>query len=672
MDPAEADGPGLAARRAPRPAALGVGIFLAVLLLGALTGAGSATVPAGPLNTSNDTTGPAVGNLTKVDDTTVELTITDDEGVDEGGIDGADLFVSDGRIDNVTVAENGSNATVTVDLAAKLDTDQLGVAVADSASIDDEAGNELDASGDVWRYVDGMDAVAPTIRLFQVDNGSGDRIEATLRTTEDLSETSVRLYGPADRWLTLENFTKPSGISEYVTSVEPPATGSYRVTVVNVTDAHGNTWESGRNEEIAVDVVAPTAVAGVDFGASEGRTIAFDANRSSDDSAIRALEWDFGDGTNATARQPVHTFEPGNYTVTLTVTDTFGNVGTDRLELDLTDGNVSSALVGDPGARASISGDAGASVIVNLPRASAGDPIEIARRSGEPLASTDAVSLDRLTVTLSRNDTLGLGIEATDAAAVSDVAGEGVGEPLGGLTVVHDAADSAFDAVRFRVGVSTDRVDAAGVEPESLELYRYHDGRWSPLATTYLNASNGSHRYRATAPGLSRFAIAPATDETETTPTATPATPTPTETAAPEPAAEVRVAKASLNRSAVPVGGAVTVKATVRNDGDAAAEYTAGLAVDGTVVETRSVAVPPGTSSNVSFAYRPDGNGTRSLTVNGTAAGTLTVGDGGGGNLLGFLGVLPLGLFLDLLTYVGGALTAVFLLLKATALYLGY
>jgi hypothetical protein len=58
--------------------------------------------------------------------------------------------------------------------------------------------------------------------------------------------------------------------------------------------------------------------------------------------------------------------------------------------------------------------------------------------------------------------------------------------------------------------------------------------------------------------------------------------------------------------------------------------------------------------------------------VNGTAADTLTVGEGGGGNLLGFLGVLPLGLFLDLLTYVGGALAAIFLLLKATALYLGY
>lgn len=672
MGAAERGGPAIEARPAEQIAALGVGLLLAVVLLGALAGAGSATVPAGPFNTSNDTTAPAVGNLSKVDDTTVALTITDDVDVDEGSIDGADLFVSDGRIDNVTVAENGSNATVTVDLATKLNTDRLGVAVADGASIYDAAGNELDASGDVWRYVGAMDAVAPTVRIFKVDNGSGDRIEATLRTTEDLSETYVRLYGPADRWLTLENFTKPSGISEYVTSVEPPATGTYRVTVVNVTDANGNTWESGQARKVDVDVVGPTAVAGVDFGASAGRTIAFDANQSSDDSAIRSLTWDFGDGTNSTAWQPVHTFEPGNYTVTLTVTDTFGNVGTDRLELNLTQGNVSSALVGDAGASASISAGGDGSAIVNVPRASAGDPIEIARRSGEPLAATDTISLDRLTVTLTRNDTIGLGVEATDAAAVSDAAGDGAGEPLGGLTVVHDLPDRAFDSVRFKVGVTRDQLSSAGVDPESVQLYRYHEGEWSALATTRLNASNGSHRYRATAPGLSRFAVAPASNGSEETPTSTPATQTPTETATATPAADAGVTDATLNRTAVPVGGAVAVNATVRNAGDARTTYTAGLTAHGTIVTTRSVAVPAGASRNVSFVYRPAENGTRSLVVNGTAAGSLTVGGGGGGSLLGFLGFLPVGLFLDLVIYLGGLVAAVFLLLKALALYLGY
>jgi hypothetical protein len=46
---------------------------------------------------------------------------------------------------------------------------------------------------------------------------------------------------------------------------------------------------------------------------------------STDDGAIVARAWDFGDGGNSTATNPTHTFaEPGTYTVSLTVTDDGG------------------------------------------------------------------------------------------------------------------------------------------------------------------------------------------------------------------------------------------------------------------------------------------------------------------------------------------------------------
>ena len=64
-----------------------------------------------------------------------------------------------------------------------------------------------------------------------------------------------------------------------------------------------------------------------------GRDIAFDGSSSSDPDAaagdsIISYAWDFGDGTTATAIAPSHAYStPGTYTVQLTVTDTFGAVG---------------------------------------------------------------------------------------------------------------------------------------------------------------------------------------------------------------------------------------------------------------------------------------------------------------------------------------------------------
>lgn len=650
--------------------ALGV-VLGACLFLAVLAGAGSATVPAGNYNTTNDTTAPTVGELEKVDATTVELTIVDDTDVDEDSIDGADMFLDDGQIANVTATENGSNATVTVDLEAKVDTDLLRLAVADGASIYDEAGNELNASGDVWRSVSGMDGVAPTVRIFEVDDSAGDKIDLKVRTTEDLGGLWVRVYGPTDRFLNLSDFSKPSGIPDYVTSYQPSVSGDYRVTLLNVTDTHNNTWESGRDEMVTVDVVPPTAAAGIDFGASEDRTITFDANQSTDDVAIANVTWDFGDGSNATGWQPTHTFEPGNYSVELRVTDAVGNVGTDTLELNLTDGISTSSIRGGGAEDVRISAPTATespSAIVSVPDAQVGQAVEISRQSG-PLAATNAVSLDSLDVTLARNASLGLGIEATGTAPVSDVESVAGGAPIGGLTLVHDLPDANITSATFSVGVNESHLNSTGVDPQAVSLWRYNDGSWTELSTASLNASNGSHRYRATAPGLSRFAIAPSV---ETTPDQQ-STPTPTPAPTPDKPRSAEVSSASLNRTSAAVGDPVAVNATVENPTQETVRYTAALQRNGSVLQTDSVSVPAGASVSVAFTHEAT-NGSYTLAVNDTVAGELRV-EGSGDDtagLLGFLGFLPLDLLGAILTYVGGGLAALFLVLKATALYLGY
>jgi len=60
-----------------------------------------------------------------------------------------------------------------------------------------------------------------------------------------------------------------------------------------------------------------------------GMACSFDASRSSDDVGIGSYAWSFGDGTTGSGMTASHTYTPGSYPVTLTVTDTAGLTASD-------------------------------------------------------------------------------------------------------------------------------------------------------------------------------------------------------------------------------------------------------------------------------------------------------------------------------------------------------
>ncbi|NOY91607.1 MAG: PKD domain-containing protein [Deltaproteobacteria bacterium] len=71
-------------------------------------------------------------------------------------------------------------------------------------------------------------------------------------------------------------------------------------------------------------------VAAFTFGSDPARSqrITFDASASADpDGAIVEYRWDFGDGTRATGQGQIHEFEPGPFTVLLSITDADGATG---------------------------------------------------------------------------------------------------------------------------------------------------------------------------------------------------------------------------------------------------------------------------------------------------------------------------------------------------------
>lgn len=81
--------------------------------------------------------------------------------------------------------------------------------------------------------------------------------------------------------------------------------------------------------------VIGTAVPGLIDGAGE---VALSATATSPDGAtILDYAWDFGDGATASGADVRHTYQPGSYLATVTVTDDTGRTGTDVVDVEVTD-----------------------------------------------------------------------------------------------------------------------------------------------------------------------------------------------------------------------------------------------------------------------------------------------------------------------------------------------
>ncbi len=104
--------------------------------------------------------------------------------------------------------------------------------------------------------------------------------------------------------------------------------------VIYAKDSSDN-WASMDGTFGIVDTTSPLATAGADREVVKGDVVVFDGSKSSDNCGIDSYVWTFNDGIKDVVLHgvnPEHTFsEAGNYTVTLTVTDTSGNSGQDTM-----------------------------------------------------------------------------------------------------------------------------------------------------------------------------------------------------------------------------------------------------------------------------------------------------------------------------------------------------
>ncbi len=93
----------------------------------------------------------------------------------------------------------------------------------------------------------------------------------------------------------------------------------------------------------------PVANAGGPYTIEQGMLLALNSTASHDDYGIETYHWDFGDGSTGTSANPRHFWDtPGQYTVSLTVTDRVGQSDTATTTVDVITGNPPTANAGGP------------------------------------------------------------------------------------------------------------------------------------------------------------------------------------------------------------------------------------------------------------------------------------------------------------------------------------
>lgn len=638
----------------PRPAStLAVVLTICTVAVGlaALSGVAGGTVVDGQYehNMSSDDEPPTLRSGDRIDDTTIELRITDNHDVDESTISRSEFVTEEGTIENISVNETGSNTTVILSLESPVNEENLTLGAVGETAISDVDGNVLgEGDSETTLTVTGMDGVAPRVSVFEVTDATGGPATMRIKALESLASFNISVRGAANEYLDETSFEQ-TGPLTYEGTYTPPTDGQYRLTLFRYSDAGENTETIDYTEYIDADLSGPETVASIDLARSENLSLVFDAAQTTDPSGVANYTWQFGDGTTATGERVSHTFRPGNYTVTLDAVDNYGNSGTDSVVLNLTTGSGNVTDVNDSVLEERLStnetsvsvdrsNSAASDAIVTAENVRAGTPVTVPALTNESsenhtaLATHGNVSLDGLNVTLSTNRSVSLGLSMASPETVADVADATRTDPLGGLTVVHTVPDSDIANVTFSFSVSRDRLRTLNVSAENVSLYRYHDTRWQKVPTTPANATNETQQFHARSPGFSRFAVtANTTDSTDEGSSDDDAsggdTPDDGSDAATEPAtANLSVTDATLTSSRIEMNGTVTVDTTIANSGNSSGVYTAGLELDGQLATTaRSPSVPAGESETFQIAHTVENTGNVSVSVNGTTAGTVTV-----------------------------------------------
>jgi len=167
--------------------------------------------------------------------------------------------------------------------------------------------------------------------------------EGATQTGDDTYEATFAYANPNDETLYMVSEFIEGNVSGGAPTEFAPGEHTFTVTWTPDSDDERATWQLDRSafDQSAVSASTPPASQLGDGGDAEptaafsvssqtvgnDETVSFDASDSSGD--VEHYQWDFGDGATSTGETASHAYdEPGEYEVSLTVTDSAGNTDT--------------------------------------------------------------------------------------------------------------------------------------------------------------------------------------------------------------------------------------------------------------------------------------------------------------------------------------------------------
>jgi hypothetical protein len=643
-------------------------LLLAVPLLTAVA-AGTAT--------AEDTDPPEWGNATRSDDTTIELTLYDDSSINTNTIQADDFRLTAGDVENISVSSinapegNKSGARVSLQLADKVDQNNVTVRLHDTANITDSAGNELPRESVT---ATGMDSISPKYRDFNVTRINSSTAEITVETHERLDQLWISVGGQSLDTLNISGFTERTGnTATYTREYTFTEEGEYSLLLLSVTDRNGNNNSFSRQRSFLYDGSPPNVTVTGPENATVGESVNFSAANSTDDQGVDSVRWEVGGETILTGENITVAFAtPGTHEVTVSATDPIGNTKTVTRVVSVTgNGTAGNVTMRRPNATT-------ANISVN----GTGQSQRIQPSDGA-LVSGPNGTLERLTVTVPRNESAELTIRSRRPASSFAAATDHTG--LSRFDVDHGSVP-AEDAT-FTFTVARETLEAVGAEPGSVTLFRKNDS-WSPLTTEIASRGESQIVYRAQSPGLSTFVVgaerttaadAKAAAESETSTPEPETTEKPTEDAG---RPDIAVTNATAVPSTVDPGDQTVITVELENRGTASGDHLVVVSLNTSILTTRTVTVPAGETRTTEFARSVPENSSGTLTVDNRRVGNVTAAESGfslpGLPSLPSLAIPnPVSLWPDGIvgTVLGGLLgvaIGLYSLLKGLAIYLGY